>query len=142
MFLLFIAALTALIAYLILPYVPVTLLTTVAAVALAVGVWWHWTQFAIDYRLSTWQEGLRNYASYAILFVVILLSYGFYVFVWQSNGGSVAAAVQQAQSAVRNAGRKATSQIVGGTTRALSSASNTLFSEVQPTPNAGMTPLA
>jgi hypothetical protein len=136
LFLLFIAALTAMLTYLVLPYVPVMMLTMVAVGALALGLWWHWTQFSIDYRLSTWQENLRNYASYAILFVVILLSYGFYVFVWKAGNGSVAAAVQQATASARNAGRRASSQIIGGTTRALTGVSNTLLSEA-PRENTG-----
>lgn len=79
-FLLFLAALTALLTYIIIPRVPVVALISVASVGLAAGVWWHWTQFGVEYRMSTWQEQLRNYASYALLLVVILLSYGFYVF--------------------------------------------------------------
>lgn len=124
-FLLFLAALTALLTYLIVPYIPAVTLAMVAAVALAAGLWWHWTQFSIDYRLSTWQEQLRGYASYAILLVVILLSYGFYVFAWQ--GGDLQAWAIQAQESVRNVGRKASTNLLGGTTRALSTASNTLF---------------
>lgn len=83
------------------PYLPVAILTGASAVALAAVLLWHWTQFSVEYRLSTWQEGLRNYASYFFVFLVILLSYGFYVF--SRNGGSVAAVAQQAQSASRNA---------------------------------------
>lgn len=136
-FLLFLAALTALLTYLIVPYIPAVTLAMVAAVALAAGLWWHWTQFSIDYRLSTWQEQLRGYASYAILLVVILLSYGFYVFAWQ--GGDLQAWAIQAQESVRNVGRKATSDLLGGTTRALSTASNTLFGSSSSS-NAGVAP--
>ena len=131
-FLLFIAGITALLTYMVVPFLPVVTLVTAAAIALAAGVWWHWTQFSVDYRTSTWQEQLRNYASYAMLLVVILLSYGFYVFAW--SGSSIQDYAARAGSAVRNAGRKATSQIVGGTTRALSSASDTLFSEASEAP--------
>ena len=102
LFLLFIAAITALLTYLIVPYVPVVALTIAAAVALVGGFWWHWAQFSVEYRLSTWQEVLRNYASYALLLLVLLLSYGFYVFVWISNGGSVSAAFNSARSSLTN----------------------------------------
>jgi hypothetical protein len=125
-FLLFLAAITAMISYLVIPYVPVVVLTTAAAVALAGGVWWHWTQFGVDYRTSTWQEQLRNYASYVMLLVVILLSYAFYVFGW--SGSSLQEYATRAQTAVRNAGRKASSQLIGGTTRSISAISNALFS--------------
>ena len=130
-FLLFIAAITALISYLIIPHIPVVALMSAAAIALAAGVWWHWTQFSIEYRLSTWQEQLRNYASYAILLVVILLSYTFYIFGW----GGIAVYVARAGSSIREVGRRATSQVVGGVTgasRALANTGSALFSESEP----------
>lgn len=77
-FLLFIAGITALMTYLVVPYVPFVTLVSAAAIVLAAGIWWHWTQFAVDYRASTWQEQLRNNASYAMVAVVILFSYAFY----------------------------------------------------------------
>lgn len=138
-FLLFIAALTALLAYLIMPTIPVTTLTMAAALLLAAGVWWHWTQFGIEYRMSTWQENLRNYASYAILIVVLLLSYAFYVFGW--SGSSFQDYATRARSAIREAGRKASSQLIGGTTRSVSALSNTLFSNVSPSSNTGAGPM-
>ena len=91
------------------PYLPIAVLTGASAVALAAVLLWHWTQFSVEYRLSTWQEGLRNYASYFLVFLVILLSYGYYVF--SRNGGSVAAVAQQAQSASRNALNKSSRAI-------------------------------
>lgn len=77
-FLLFIAAIVSLLSYLIIPRVPVVALITGSTIALAAGVWWHWTQFSVDYRISTWQEQLRNYASFVMVLLVILLSYGVY----------------------------------------------------------------
>lgn len=124
LFYIFIAVLTALLMYLILPYIPVSVLTIGASVALVVGIWWHWTQFSVDYRLSTWQEILRNYASYALLLLAILLSYGFYVFVWTSNGGNIEAAFNQMKNSVVNAGRNAVEKASLGLTglgRSLSS---------------------
>ena len=129
-FLLFLAALTALLTYMFVPKLPVIALSTAAAVVLAIGIWWHWTQFAIDYRLSTWQENLRNYASYVMVLVVILLSYAFYVFSW--NGGTLQGLASQAASSVRDAGRKATARLASSVSRAANAASNTLFSEVTP----------
>jgi hypothetical protein len=118
-FLLFIAAIVALLTYLIVPYIPAVALASAAAIALAIGVWWHWTQFSIDYRTSTWQEQLRNYASYVILVVVILLSYAFYVFGW----GGISGYVAQAQASVTSATRRATSQLSSGLSRASSAVS-------------------
>ena len=132
MFLLFIAAITALLTYMIMPFVPVVTLISAAASALAAGIWWHWTQFSIDYRTSTWQEQLRNYASYALLLVVILLSYGFYVFAW--SGSSLQDLASQAQVAVRNAGRNASSKVFSSASRALTATQSALLSEAAPEP--------
>ena len=129
---LFIAGITALLTYMTVPYVPVVALVSAASIALAAGVWWHWTQFSVDYRTSTWQEQLRNYASYALLLVVLLISYAFYVFAY--SGSSLQEYAASAAYSVRNAGRRATSQIIGGTTRALTATSTALFSEATPEP--------
>jgi hypothetical protein len=139
-FLLFLAALTALLSYMFVPKMPIIALSTAAAVALALGIWWHWTQFAIDYRLSTWLEGLRNYASYVMVLVVILLSYAFYVFSW--NGGTLQGLASQAASSVRDAGRRATARLATSVSRAANAASNTLFSEVTPEGPAEAPPVA
>lgn len=132
MFYIFIAVLTALLMYLVLPYIPVSVLTIGASVALAVGVWWHWKQFSVEYRLSTWQEMLRNYASYALLLLAILLSYGFYVFVWTSNGGNVEAAFNQMKNSVVNAGRLASERA----SQSLSAVGTALSSNLGPNRNA------
>jgi len=105
LFLLFVAATTAMISYLLMPHIPVVVLTTAAAIVLAAGAWWHWSQFSVDYRTSTWQEQLRNYASYAVVLVVILVSYGFYIFAWKA--GSVTQLVAQTQASIRESGSQA-----------------------------------
>ena len=130
LFLLFVAALTALITYMTIPKVPVAILTAAAAVVLAGGLWWHWTQFADDYRTSTWQEQLRNYASYVIVFVVILISYAFYVFAW--SGGTLEQLASQTVASVKEAGRTVTATISQGVSRAATATSDTLFSEPSP----------
>jgi len=77
-FLLIIAAIAAILTYAILPRIPVVLLASASAIALAGGVWWHLTQFSWEYRTSTWQEQLRNYAGFVMVFAVIVMAYGFY----------------------------------------------------------------
>lgn len=134
LFLMFLAVLTGLLTYMFVPKMSVVTLATAAYIVLVIAIWWHWTQFSIDYRLSTWQEMLRSYASYVIVLVVILLSYAFYVFSW--NGGTLQGLAQQAASSVREAGRKATTQLSASVSRAANVASNTLFSEVVPGANA------
>ena len=129
-FLLFLAAIVALLTYLIVPRVPVATLMSVAAVGLAIGVWWHWTQFSVDYRLSTWQEQLRNYGSIVMVLVVILLSYAFYVFAW--SGSSLQDYASRAGSAVRNMGRRTMNRVSANVSRATSATSSALFSEAEP----------
>jgi hypothetical protein len=122
-FLIFLAAITALLTYLIIPRVPVVTLAMAASVALAGGVWWHWTQFAVDYRTSTWQEQLRSYASWAFLLVIILLSYAFYVFGWST--GKVQEYVREPEAATRNIARTASS-FMNSASRAVNAATNTV----------------
>jgi O-antigen/teichoic acid export membrane protein len=117
-FLLFLAALTALLTYLVIPSLPIVTLAVGAAVALSAGLWWHWTQFSIDYRTSTWQEQLRSYASYVILFIFFLAVYIFYAFSWTGSS------VQAYASAIRNSGRKASSNLLSSASNSLRSAKN------------------
>jgi hypothetical protein len=133
LFLLFVAATTAMITYLLMPHIPVVVLTTAAAIVLAAGLWWHWTQFSVDYRTSTWQEQLRNFATYAIVLVVILVSYGFYIFAWK--GESVASTQNSILSSVSQATRALSSA-----TASASASVSALFSE--PAPVAAQAPVA
>ena len=128
-FLLFLAAITAMISYLVIPYIPVVALMVGAAAALVGGIWWHWSQFAVEYRTSTWQEQLRNYASYVMLLVVILLSYAFYVFAWSGSS------IQEYATRARNAGRKASTQLINSSSRGISAVSNALFSSSPSSPS-------
>lgn len=132
-FLLMVAAIAAILTYMFVQNVPIVVLTSAAAIALAAGVWWHWTQFSQEYRTSTWQEQLRNYASYVLVFVVILLSYGFYVMAY--SGSSLQAYAASAANAVRENAYKVTSTIASGTTRVASSATNALTAEAVPASN-------
>lgn len=117
-FLLFLAAIVALLSYALLPSVPVSALMTASAIALAVGVWWHWTQFAVEYRTSTWQEQLRSYGSYVMVITVILLSYAFYLFV---------VAGPPNMSAARNASANALSRALSNASNAIRTTSSNIF---------------
>lgn len=92
-FMLFLAGVSALVTYLIVPRLPAVALGSIAALALIAGVWWHWNQFATEYRTSTWQEYLRSWGSYVMVFAVIFLSYGVYAV---TAGGSSSVAVTKA----------------------------------------------
>jgi hypothetical protein len=78
----FLVAIMGLLTFLIVPHMPVMTLVTICSVLLAVGIWWHWSQFSTEYRTSTWQAKLRDYASYVIVAVVILAVYVFYAYGW------------------------------------------------------------
>jgi len=134
--LLFVMAITALLTFLVMPIVPTTALVMGASILLAVGVWWHWKQFGVEYRTSTWQEQLRNYAGYVVILVVILLTYAFYVLGY--SGSQLQTMTVRAQTAIQEAGRKASEKIVGSTSRTLSSLSDALFSEATPSETAGI----
>jgi hypothetical protein len=125
---LLVAATAVFVAYVVIPRAPVVFLATGAAIALAGGVWWHWMQFSVDYRTSTWQEQLRNYASYVMVGVVILLSYAFYVFT--ARGGSVRQVIVDTQERVMSASRRVSS--------ARNAASNSLFESAADSVNAGV----
>ncbi len=132
-FLLFLAAITAILSYLVLPRLSAATLVTVAALGLAAGVWWHWTQFGVEYRMSTWQEQLRHYASYTLLFVVILLSYAFYAFAW--SGSTAQQYTEKAWSpfrSVRNASSPAVSSASEEEAEAPWSPNLNLFSSASP----------
>ncbi len=94
-FMLFLAGISALITYLIVPRLPAVALGSIAALALIAGVWWHWNQFATEYRTSTWQEYLRSWGSYVMVFATIFLSYGIYAV---TAGGSSSSAVTRESS--------------------------------------------
>ena len=116
----FLAYVVGQLTFFLVPSFPVSILAAASTVALAGILFWHWTQFSVEYRMSTWQEGLRNYASYFLVFTVVLLSYGFYVF--SANGGSVTEVMQKAQTTVRNVSRNALNR----SSRALNSVSESL----------------
>ena len=114
-FLLLVAAIVALLTSMYVQSIPVIALTAASAIALAAGVWWHWTQFASDYATSTWQQQLRNYASYVMVLVVILLSYGFYVFAY--SGSSLQSYASAAANSIRNTAYTVSSTIASGTSK-------------------------
>lgn len=134
-FLMFLVAIMGLLTFLIVPHMPVMTLVTVCSVLLAVGIWWHWSQFSTEYRTSTWQAKLRDYASYVIVAVVILAVYVFYAYGW--TGSSLQAYIRtttaNAISSAQNAARRASAR----TQRSIASATNALIGEAGPV-NAGM----
>ena len=113
--LLLVAAIVAMLTYMYVQAIPVIALTSASAIALAAGVWWHWTQFSGDYTTSTWQQILRNYASYVMVLVVILLSYGFYVMAY--SGSTLQSYVSSTANTIRNTAYTVSSTIASGTSK-------------------------
>ena len=113
LFMLFVVAIVALLTYAVVPFAPITVLMLLAAAGLAAGLWWHWTQFSTEYRTSTWQEQLRNYAAYVMVGVVIVASYTFYVFGWGGVSSYVAGTVESVRSATVGTMSDVTSNIGG-----------------------------
>jgi hypothetical protein len=122
-FMLFVVAIIGLLTYAVVPFAPTTVLMLLAAAGLAGGLWWHWTQFSTDYRTSTWQEQLRNYASYVMVAVVIAASYTFYVFGW----GGVSSYVSESVENVRSATAGALSDVAGNVGTATTATGSALF---------------
>lgn len=50
----------------------------------------HRSQFQSDYRNSTWQEGLRPFAPYMLVAVVIMLGAGYFFLVTPDGGAAPA----------------------------------------------------
>ena len=125
LFMLFLVVVSAFTAYAVIPRVSTTALMTLSTVALAAGIWWHWTQFAVDYKTSTWQESLRNYASYVMVGLVIIVSYAVYAFFIASDT-DVGAYVANTAQTIRNTARNATVQLTSAPTNFISNFRNTL----------------
>ena len=130
LFMLFVVAIIGLLTYVIVPFTPTMVLMLLATAGLVAGLWWHWTQFSVDYRTSTWQEQLRNYASYVMVAVVIAASYTFYVFGW----GGVSGYVTDTVESVRSATASAVSDVTGNISEA-ATATGTALSMAYPNRN-------
>jgi hypothetical protein len=64
------------------------ILIAVSVVALMLGIWHHAVFFSSEYRLSTWQLGLSNYAPWIILFLGLLMIIGSIQWVFSKNNSA------------------------------------------------------
>ncbi len=80
--------LSAFFIFLILPRLGTPILLAVCAVSLMLAVWHHAAFFGAEYRLSTWQNGLSNYAPWIVLFFGLLLIIGSIQWVFGNEGSS------------------------------------------------------
>ncbi len=63
---------TALLVFLVLPRLGAPILSVLALVLLAYGVYTHYYMFYSEYRYSTWQERLKFYAPFVMIAGLIL----------------------------------------------------------------------
>lgn len=113
-----------LIAFLVVPRMAPTILAITAIVLLSLGLYHHYKLFSMEYRLSTWQEGLKFWAGPIMigLLVLTIIGYFFNLFVgggspFKKNNNAAAAAAAAAvlppavNTAVNNAAKAANSVV-------------------------------
>jgi len=76
---------TLFVCYFTVPKVTPLIAAILSIVFLAFGVYEHYTLFASEYRLSTWQDGLKMYAP-AVMIIVIILFIIYSIFAFFTNG--------------------------------------------------------
>ena len=78
----------ALIVFLVLPRLGAPILAGLSLVLLAYAINNHMQLFSSEYRYSTWQEQLKNYAPFVMIGVLILFSLGFMSYLFTGSGAS------------------------------------------------------
>ena len=68
-----------LIAFLVIPRLAPTILAVTALLLLSLGLYHHYTLFATEYRLSTWQEGLKFWAGPIMIGLLVLTIIGYFL---------------------------------------------------------------
>jgi hypothetical protein len=106
----------ALIVFLILPRIGAPILAILSLVLLGYAVYNHIQLFYPEYRYSTWQDQLKQYASFIMVGILILLVLLYLGFIFTTQGASAlpAAAVPPANAAeVVNAANTTVNKAVG-----------------------------
>lgn len=88
--------------FMVLPRMGTVFLAVVCGIALASVILHHYTLFASEYRLSTWQNGLAAYAPMILLGIAILIIIGVAVslFTGKSVAETIQAPIQTIQSGI------------------------------------------
>ena len=68
----FLLLMSMLVTYLLVPHLTPFITAILSIVFLTVGVYTHYTMFESEYRLSTWQDGLKIYAPAVMIIAIIL----------------------------------------------------------------------
>ena len=100
---------------------PLTL-AIVSMILLVLGVYQHWAQFGVEYRLSTWQLGSLAYAPYLMvggLLVAIIIYLGYLVPPGSSSSNSTASILPMPTIANMPSANTSTNPVTAGINRAL-----------------------
>lgn len=118
----------SLIVFLVLPRMGAPLLAVLALVMLYFGVKNHMTQFGSEYRFSTWQELLKDYAAFFLVGFLILAVLGYIAFLFGMGGGaSLPASNVPAITGVLNATKSSgNTGILGAATNGINNAMSSI----------------
>lgn len=117
----------ALIVFLVLPRMGAPLLAVLALVMLYFGIKNHMSQFGSEYRFSTWQELLKDYAAFFLVGFLILAVLGYIAFLFGMGGGSsLPASNLPAVTNVLNATKSSNTGILGAATNGINNALTTV----------------
>jgi hypothetical protein len=110
-----------LIVFLVLPRLGAPILAVLSIVLLVYGVYNHYSLFSSEWRYSTWQERLKEYAPFLIVGALVLAVLGYMGFLFGTRGANALpatnapAADAQVVEAVNNAGNTALNAAVNVT---------------------------
>ena len=101
-------------------------LAIVSVILLTLGVYQHWVQFGVEYRLSTWWLGLVAYAPYVMVggLLVAIAIYLLYLLPANSQNSTAVASVPMPTVANMPSANSSTNPVTAGINRALNSAVN------------------
>jgi hypothetical protein len=129
-----------LIVFLILPRLGAPILAVLSLALLAYGVYNHMRLFSNEYRSSTWQERLKDYAPFVTIGVLILFIIGYMGYLFSSGGTSaLPASNAPATEAVVNATNavvNATNQVTNLAEQAFNAVGNATIGAVEGVTNA------
>ena len=100
-------------------------LAIVSALLLTLGLYQHWAQFGVEYRLSTWWIPLMNYAPYVMVagLLVAIAIYILYLLPANSQNSTVASVPMPTVANMPSA-NTSTNPVTAGINRALNSTAN------------------
>lgn len=122
----------AAVVFFVLPRFGPATLAIVSAVLLAFGIYKHYTTFAPEYRLSTWQSGLLAYAPYVMVTGLLVVIAVYLLYLLPASNASNAAASPLASipavSSLTNmpSATSATNSLTAGINKAINTAASTV----------------